>query len=210
MSTPAWVALYAVDALWWLWVARLGGARAIEGGAASWLLHPVAWRCAVAFSAEITSLVLVVAGAVLPAVIVVVRWLRKRARRSARTASAGEVGSPVVERRAPAMLDPPTSSALRVRVPSRRRRLVAWLAVLGWNGASWLVPRVFWLSAAASTEGRQVFAVAAIPITWWLLEETRFHPRTLAVAMPLFVIGHWSLLLTFLALNVWRVVGFGP
>ena len=44
MSTPAWIALYAIEALWWLWVARWGGARVIEGGLASWLLHPVAWR----------------------------------------------------------------------------------------------------------------------------------------------------------------------
>lgn len=88
--------------------------------------------------------------------------------------------------------------------------MVAWAAVLGWNAASWLVPKVFWLSAAASTEGRQVFAVVAIPITWWLLEETRFHPGTLAVAMPAFVIGHWSLFRTFLALVVWSVVGFAP
>ena len=88
--------------------------------------------------------------------------------------------------------------------------MVAWAGVLGWNAASWLVPKVFWLSAAASTEGRQISAVAAIPITWWLLEETRFHPRTLAVAMPAFVLGHWGLFLMYLALTGWRVVGFGP
>lgn len=88
--------------------------------------------------------------------------------------------------------------------------MVAWAAMLGWNGASWLVPKVFWLSAVASTEGRQLFAAAALPITWWLLEETQYRPRALAVAMPLFVIGHWSLFLTLLALTGWRLFGFAP
>lgn len=44
MSTGAWVALYIVQALWWLWLARWGGARSIQGSLAAWLLDPVAWR----------------------------------------------------------------------------------------------------------------------------------------------------------------------
>jgi hypothetical protein len=44
MSTPAWIACFIVQAIWWLWLARWGGARAVEGWSAAWLLHPVAWR----------------------------------------------------------------------------------------------------------------------------------------------------------------------
>jgi len=44
VSTAAWVGVYVVQALWWLWLARWGGARCVEGGPAAWLLHPVAWR----------------------------------------------------------------------------------------------------------------------------------------------------------------------
>ncbi len=44
MSTPAWTGLYVLDALFWLWLARWGGARSVEGWRAAWLLHPIAWR----------------------------------------------------------------------------------------------------------------------------------------------------------------------
>jgi hypothetical protein len=44
MSTPAWVAVYVVQALWWIWLARWGGARAVKGWRAAWLLDPVASR----------------------------------------------------------------------------------------------------------------------------------------------------------------------
>lgn len=177
-----------------------GGLRAVT-------TQPV---CAVAVGAEMASLLLVAAGTLLPAVIAVVGWFRRRARRRAQTVRARGAPPPMAEASAPLGPGRPIFSAFGIRVPNRRRRMVAWAAVLGWNAASWLVPKVFWLSAAASIEGRQVFAAATLPITWWLLEETRFRPRTLAVAMPAFVVGHWSLFLTFLALVAWRVVGFAP
>jgi hypothetical protein len=44
MSLPAWIAVYVVQALWWLWLARGGGASSVQGWPAAWLLHPVAWR----------------------------------------------------------------------------------------------------------------------------------------------------------------------
>jgi hypothetical protein len=44
MSTGAWIALYVVQMLWWLWLARWGGARVVQGARAAWLLHPLAWR----------------------------------------------------------------------------------------------------------------------------------------------------------------------
>jgi hypothetical protein len=44
MSTATWVALYIVQALWWLWLARWGGARSIKGWPAGFMLHPVAWK----------------------------------------------------------------------------------------------------------------------------------------------------------------------
>lgn len=44
MSMPAWTALYAVQALWWLWLARWGGARVVEGWPAAILVHSIAWR----------------------------------------------------------------------------------------------------------------------------------------------------------------------
>lgn len=183
------------------------GAPPCAGALRSAITRPA---CAGAISAAIASLLLVAAGTVLPAVIVGVHWFRRRAKRRARKALAGRVLPVFAERSAPAASAPPISRAFRIRVPNRRRRMVAWAAMLGWNGASWLVPKVFWLSAVASTEGRQLFAAAALPITWWLLEETQYRPRALAVAMPLFVIGHWSLFLTLLALTGWRLFGFAP
>ena len=45
MSTEAWVAVYVVQVLWWLWLARWGGASAVQGWRAAWLLEFVAWRC---------------------------------------------------------------------------------------------------------------------------------------------------------------------
>jgi hypothetical protein len=44
MSTLAWIGLYGAQALFWLWLARWGGARSVQGWPAAWLLHPVAWR----------------------------------------------------------------------------------------------------------------------------------------------------------------------
>lgn len=44
MSVTAWVVIYIAQALWWLWLARWGGARTVEGWRAAWLLHPLAWR----------------------------------------------------------------------------------------------------------------------------------------------------------------------
>jgi hypothetical protein len=44
LPTAAWVVLYVVQALFWLWLARWGGARSVQGWRAAWLLHPVAWR----------------------------------------------------------------------------------------------------------------------------------------------------------------------
>jgi len=44
MSTATWVVLYLLQALWWLWLARWGGARRVEGWLATLLLHPVAWK----------------------------------------------------------------------------------------------------------------------------------------------------------------------
>lgn len=44
MSTPWWVALYVAQALFWLWIARWGGARSLHGWRAAFLLHWVAWR----------------------------------------------------------------------------------------------------------------------------------------------------------------------
>jgi hypothetical protein len=44
MTTAAWIVLYVVNVIWWLWIARFGGARSIQGGWASWLLNPLAWR----------------------------------------------------------------------------------------------------------------------------------------------------------------------
>jgi len=44
LSTAAWIALYVGQALWWLWLARWGGARSVQGWRAAWLLDPVAWR----------------------------------------------------------------------------------------------------------------------------------------------------------------------
>jgi hypothetical protein len=44
MSVLVWIALYAVQALWWLWLARWGGAESVQGWPATALLHPVAWR----------------------------------------------------------------------------------------------------------------------------------------------------------------------
>ncbi len=44
MSTAVWVILYAIQAVWWLWVARWGGARVLEGWVAALMLEPLAWR----------------------------------------------------------------------------------------------------------------------------------------------------------------------
>ena len=44
MAKLAWAGLYVVLVLFWLWLARWGGARSIQGWRAAWLLHPVAWR----------------------------------------------------------------------------------------------------------------------------------------------------------------------
>lgn len=44
MSLPWWIGLYAVQALWWLWLARWGGDRTVQGLPAALLLHQVAWR----------------------------------------------------------------------------------------------------------------------------------------------------------------------
>ncbi len=40
----AWTGLYVVQALFWLWLARWGGASSIQGWRAAWLLDPIAWR----------------------------------------------------------------------------------------------------------------------------------------------------------------------
>lgn len=42
MHVALWILLYAGQAAFWLWVIRLGGASAIQGSWAAWLLHPVA------------------------------------------------------------------------------------------------------------------------------------------------------------------------
>lgn len=44
MSTVAWVVGYVVQAAWWLWLARWGGARAVVGWRAALLLDTSAWR----------------------------------------------------------------------------------------------------------------------------------------------------------------------
>jgi hypothetical protein len=44
MAVAMWVAVYVAQALFWLWLARWGGARSVQGWRAAWLLHPVAWR----------------------------------------------------------------------------------------------------------------------------------------------------------------------
>jgi hypothetical protein len=44
MSTAVWVTLYVIQAVWWLWIARWGGARVLEGWRATLLVDPLAWR----------------------------------------------------------------------------------------------------------------------------------------------------------------------
>lgn len=44
MSTPLWVAIYVVQALFWLWIARWGGAGAVHGWRAAFFFHWEAWR----------------------------------------------------------------------------------------------------------------------------------------------------------------------
>jgi hypothetical protein len=45
VSLPAWIAIYLVQLLLWLWVARWGGARQLEGTFTAGLaLHPHASR----------------------------------------------------------------------------------------------------------------------------------------------------------------------
>lgn len=44
MHVALWSLLYVGQAAFWLWLIRCGGADAIEGSWAAWLLHPVAWR----------------------------------------------------------------------------------------------------------------------------------------------------------------------
>ena len=44
MSTSWWIAAYVVQALFWLWIARWGGARWVHGWRAAFLVHWVAWR----------------------------------------------------------------------------------------------------------------------------------------------------------------------
>lgn len=159
--------------------------------------------CAGAIGAFNLSLLLLAAGTVLPAVFVLVRRFRGRATRRARLPQAAS------EARAPAP-SRPMPTAFRIRVPSRRRRGLAWLGLLSTGGASWLLTKVFWMSAANTTETRQVLAAAALPLAGWLLEESRFRPRTLAAVVLAFVLGHWNLYLTFLALTAWRIVPFAP
>jgi hypothetical protein len=87
---------------------------------------------------------------------------------------------------------------------------VAWLGFFLTGGASWLLHKVFWMSAANTIETEQVLAAAALPFARWLLEESRFRPRPLAVVVPAFVLGHRNVYLTFLAVTGWRIVGFAP
>jgi hypothetical protein len=44
VSTLAWIALYIIQALWWLWLARWGGARSVQGWPSAFLVDPLAWR----------------------------------------------------------------------------------------------------------------------------------------------------------------------
>src|SRR5690242_20218413 len=44
MSTPWWVGLYVAQALFWVWLARWGGASWLRGWPAAFFVHPVAWR----------------------------------------------------------------------------------------------------------------------------------------------------------------------
>jgi hypothetical protein len=40
-STVGWIALYVVQAIWWLWLARGGGARFLDSYGMGWLVAPV-------------------------------------------------------------------------------------------------------------------------------------------------------------------------
>lgn len=44
MPTSLWVAFYVVQALFWLWIARWGGASCVHGWRAAFLVDWLAWR----------------------------------------------------------------------------------------------------------------------------------------------------------------------
>lgn len=177
-----------------------------DGGVRASFARP---DCAGAIGAYILSLLLLAAGTALPAIFVLARRFRGRAMRRARPAKAGPL-RPTSEVRTPAAPGRLVPTAVRIRVPSRLRRGLAWLGFLVTGGASWLLHKVFWMSAANTMETAQVLAAVALPFAWWLLEESRLRPRALAAIVPVFVMGHWNAYLTFLALTAWRVAPFAP
>jgi hypothetical protein len=204
IAVVAFAAVGSIRLLYEVLTLLFCGAPPCEGGIRASITRPA---CAAAVGAFNVSLMLLAAGTVLPAIFAVVRRFRGRARRRARLA---QVGQPAPEARSPAAPGRPVATAFRVRVPSRLRRGLAWLGFLVTGGASWLLHKVFWMSAANTIETEQVLAAAALPFAWWLLEESRFRPRTLAAVVPAFVLGHWNVYLTFLAVTGWRIVGFAP
>lgn len=204
IAVAAFAAVGSIRLLYEVLTLLFCGAPPCEGGIRAAITKPA---CAVAFGAFNVSLLLLAAGTLVPAVFLVVRRFRGRARRRARLA---QVARPASEARSPAAPGRPVPTGFRVRVPSRLRRGLAWLGFLVTGGASWLLHKVFWMSAANTIEMEQVLAAAALPLAWWLLEESRLRPRTLAVVVPAFVLGHWNVYLTFLALTGWRIVPFAP
>lgn len=106
--------------------------------------------------------------------------------------------------------DGPLGTALRVRIPSRWRRGAAWALALLPGAASWVVIEHFRREIGDTLETRRVFGLLALPFAYWLLEESRFHPGTLALLAPALVAGHWNLLLWLIATTSWRIGGFAP
>jgi hypothetical protein len=167
-------------------------------------------RCAAAVGCAFGCLLLAGAGVALPTVLLGLRWLRRRARvrswRSTDRSGKASAADSAVDSRPDGRL----GTALRVRVPSRRRRGAAWALALLPGAASWGVIEYFHREIGNTLEARRVFGLLALPFAYWLLEESRFHPKTLALLVPALVAGHWNLLLWLSVTTSWRIGGFAP
>lgn len=164
----------------------------------------VASRPICAGLALMVSVIIVPVGALLPSVLLARRWLRARARRTPPRRVApmeAEVG---------VRGGGPSRSAFRVRVPSRRRRFAAWALVFLPGVATWIARHHFYAEVDDMFGLQRVLGALAILLAWWLLEESRFRLRTLALVAPALLIEHWNALAWMFTITGWSIFGFAP
>lgn len=97
-----------------------------------------------------------------------------------------------------------------MRVPSRRRRTAAWALVLIPGVVTWIARYRFYVEIDDMFGLQWVLGALAVLLAWWLLEESRFRLRTLALVAPVLLIEHWNALAWMFTITGWSIFGFAP